>query len=155
MERRESRLSVVWFAGTRVVVHVRASQSDGRLGVWESEEPRGVPLPLHFHTREDEQLVLLEGQVAVQVGDRVHPLVAGDTLALPRHVPHAHSITSQTARILTVATPGGFEGLFTELGVLAAPGISAPPLDIPALTEAVARLGVNIVGPPPPLDEAT
>jgi Cupin domain len=144
----------VWFAGTRVVVHVRASQSDGRLGVWESEEPRGCGSRC-TSTREDEQLVLLEGQVAVQVGDRVHPLVAGDTLALPRHVPHAHSITSQTARILTVATPGGFEGLFTELGVPAAPATSAPPLDIPALTEAVARLGVKIVGPPPPLDEAT
>jgi hypothetical protein len=99
--------------------------------------------------------VLLEGQVAVQVEDRVHHLVAGDTLALPRQVPLAHSVMSRTARILTVATPGGFEALFMDLGVPAAPGTSAPPLDVPALTEAVTRLGVQIVGPPPPLDAAT
>src|SRR4051795_4315765 len=103
----------LWFAGALVFVRVDASRSDGRLGMWESIEPRGTALPLHVHHREDEQAVTLEGNVAVWVGDRVPHLSAGDTVALPHGVPHAHLVTSPRARILTVATPGGFERLFT------------------------------------------
>ena len=144
--------SSVWFAGTKVTVRVRAAQSDGRLGVWESEEPHGTALPLHVHTREDEQVVLLEGTIGFLVADRVHQLLAGDTFALPRGVPHAHVVTSQNARALTVAIPGGFEQLFLDLGVTALPGTSPPPFDTGALAHAVAALGVQIVGPPPVLD---
>lgn len=109
--------SEVWFAGARVILRVQADRSDGRVGVWESDEPRGTALPLHVHTREDEQVVLLAGRVTFVVGDRVHHLEPGDTLALPRGVAHAHLVTSATARVLTIAIPGGFEQLFVEMGV--------------------------------------
>jgi quercetin dioxygenase-like cupin family protein len=154
MERSASLVSGLWFAGTKAIVRVRAADSAGRLGVWESEEPRGTALPLHVHTREDEQVLLLDGTIAVMVGDRVHHLGAGATLALPRDVPHAHVVTSEQARILTVAAPGGFEQLFLDLGVPAVPGTAAPAPDIRAMAEAVARLGVRIVGPPPAIDVA-
>jgi quercetin dioxygenase-like cupin family protein len=140
MERQGPAAAAVWFAGTRVAVRVQAAQSDGRLGAWESEEPHGTALPLHIHTREDEQVMLLEGEITFRVGDQVHHLVAGDTLALPRGVPHAHVVSSPQARALTVATPGGFERLFTDLGTPALPGTSPPPFDTNALAEAVARL---------------
>jgi quercetin dioxygenase-like cupin family protein len=141
----------VWFAGTRVLVRVRAEDSDGRLGAWESEESLGDALPLHIHTREDEQLIVLAGEVTLHVGDGVHQLAAGDTQALPREVPHAHIITSPQARLLTVAMPGGFERLFTDLGIPALPGTAPPPVDIDVLAEAASRLGVRTVGPPPTL----
>jgi quercetin dioxygenase-like cupin family protein len=147
--------SGVWFGGAMVVVHVQAAQSGGRLGAWESEETLGDRLPLHVHTREHEQVVLLEGTITFWVGDQVHHLVAGDTLALPRGVPHAHLVTSRTARTLTVATPGGFERLFTDLGVPALPGTTAPPPDNAALAQAAGQLGVQIVGPPPAVDAAS
>ena len=152
MERPGSVSSGVWFAGTKVIVRVHAAESDGRLGAWESEESLGNALPLHVHTREDEQVVLLEGTVTFLVGDRVHHLVAGNTLALPRHVPHAHVVTSQNARVLTVAMPGGFEQLFVDLGVPALPGTTPSPPDTAALAQAAAALGVQILGPPPVLD---
>jgi mannose-6-phosphate isomerase-like protein (cupin superfamily) len=140
----------LWFAGALVVVHVDASRSDGRLGMWESIEPGGTALPLHVHRREDEQAVVLEGRVAFWVGDRVHQLCAGDTVALPRGVPHAHRVTSSRARILTMASPGGFERLFTDLGILATPDAPPPaPPNVAARTELLARLGVETVGPPP------
>jgi quercetin dioxygenase-like cupin family protein len=155
MEPRPSISSGLWFAGALVVVHVQAAQSGGRLGAWESEESLGDRLPLHVHQREDEQVVLLDGQITFWVGDRIHHLVPGETLALPRDVPHAHLVTSRKARILTVAIPGGFERLFTDLGVPALPGTSAPPPpDNAALAEAAGRLGVQIVGPPPAVDTA-
>jgi quercetin dioxygenase-like cupin family protein len=140
----------LWFAGVRVIVHVDAEQSEGRLGVWESEETGGVGLPLHVHQREDEQVVVLDGEIMVRVGDRTRRLTSGATIALPRGVPHAHLVTARRTRLLTVAVPGGFEQLFTELGVLALPGTTAPPRpDDATLAAAVRRLGVEIVGPPP------
>jgi len=139
-----------WFAGALVVVHVQAAHSQGRLGVWESVESRGDRLPLHTHHQEDEQVVLLDGQITFYVGDRIHRLTKGRTLSLPRGVPHAHRITSDKARILTIATPGGFERLFTDLGVPALPGTTAPPRpDNATLQAAVGTLGVQIIGPPP------
>jgi quercetin dioxygenase-like cupin family protein len=154
MEARQSSWSAVWFGGVTVIVRVHAAQSDGRLGAWESEESFGTSLPLHVHTREDEQVVLLEGEITFWVGDRVHHLAPGDTLALPRAVPHAHVVTTPTARILTIAIPGGFERLFTDLGTPALLGGTAPPPDTDALAEAAGRLGVQIVGPPRTVDEA-
>ena len=143
----------LWFVGVRVVVHVDAAQSEGRIGVWESEEPRGTRLPLRVHTREDEQVVVLDGEILVRVGDETHRLTPGATLALPRGVPHAHLVTSPQARLLTVSVPGGFERLFTELGAPARPGTAAPPIpDREVRAAALRRLGVEVVGPPPAFD---
>jgi hypothetical protein len=104
---------------------------------------------LHVHGREDEHVVVLGGDVTVVVGDDVHRLTAGDTLALPRGVPHAHLVTSGGAQLLTIATPGGFERLFIELGVPALHLSTPPPRpDDATLIAAVRQLGVNVVGPP-------
>ena len=139
-----------WFAGALVIVHVRAAHGHGPLGVWESVESRGSRLPLHTHHREDEQVVLLDGRINFWVGDRMRRLRSGDAVALPRGVPHAHRVTSDTARILTIATPGGFERLFTDHGVPALPGTTPPERpDDAILAAAVGALGVQIIGPPP------
>ena len=150
VEPRRAESSAVWFAGALVVVHVQAQDSDGRVGIWESVESRGDRLPLHAHHCEHEQVVLLEGQVTFWVGSEIRHLNSRETLALPQGVPHAHRVTSRKARILTVATPAGFERLFTDLGVPALPGTTAPPRpDDATLEAAVGRFGVKIVGPPP------
>lgn len=132
-------MTTVWFAGLRVDVHVTAAQSGGHLGVWESWEPRGTALPPHVHSREDEQIVLLEGEARIRLGAETHVLTTGDTLALPRDVPHAHEVLSETAHILTVATPGGFEQLFLDLGTTQSAPI--PPREV--FADAVRALGVR------------
>ena len=150
MEPSHCTSPALWFADALVIVRVRALHSQGRLGVWESVESHGDRLPLHVHQREDEQLVLLDGQVTVWIGDHLHHLQPGQTLALPRGVPHAHLITSKKARILSIATPGGFEQIFTDLGVPALPGTAAPLRpDDATLAAAAEALGVQIIGPPP------
>jgi quercetin dioxygenase-like cupin family protein len=138
--------TTVWYAGTRVIVRVAAADSDGRVSVWESEEPGGTALPLHVHANEDEQMAVLEGEVSVRLGTASHRLRAGDTLALPRGVPHAHRVESEQARILTIATPAGFERLFLEHGSTA--GAPPPPPPREVMRAAVEQLGVRVVGPP-------
>jgi quercetin dioxygenase-like cupin family protein len=148
VERPDFSTPGVWFAGTRVIVRVTAAQSGGRVGVWESEEPEGTALPLHVHSREDEQVIVLAGTVSSCVGELVHHLQAGDTLSLPRGVPHAHVVTSETARVLTIATPGGFEQLFLDVGVPDRQPAEAQ-FDRASLIAAVEQFEVTIVGPPP------
>jgi quercetin dioxygenase-like cupin family protein len=150
MEAHSAGARDLWFAGVRIIVRVDAAQSQGRLAVWESEEPGGVGVPLHVHTREDEQVVVLDGEILVRVGEETHRLTSGATIALPRGVPHAHLVSSPRARLLTVAVPGGFERLFTDLGVPALPGSDVAPIpERETLAAAVRRLGVEVVGPPP------
>ena len=86
-------------------------------------------------------MVVLEGEVSVRVGEETHRLVAGETLALPRGVPHAHRVASEIARIWTVATPGGFERLFLEHGAASAAASWRLPDEV--LGAAVRELGVS------------
>jgi hypothetical protein len=77
----------------------------------------------------------------------------GDLVALPRDVPHAYLITSETARLVGMASPGGFESFFVELGtpvVEGGPPAAAP--DPALMARTAAAHGVEIVGPPPSLD---
>jgi uncharacterized cupin superfamily protein len=104
------------------------------------------------HQREDEQVVVLAGTVSSFVGETVHHLRTGDTLSLPKGVPHAHLVTSETARVLTIATPGGFEQLFLDVGVRD-PQAAATAFDRASLIAAVERFGVRVVGPPPSLGQ--
>src|SRR5262249_34428436 len=120
------------------------------IGMWLSEARRGAASPLHVHEREDEQFLVLEGSVGFVIGDERAIAHAGQSVFLPRGVPHAYVVLSDTARVVGSATPGGFEAFFTDLGTPVVPG--EPPAagpSIPELIEAGPRFGVALVGPPP------
>lgn len=68
---------------------------------------------------------------------------AGDLVFLPRELPHAYLVTSETSRGVGTATPGGFESFFAELGTPAEPGApAAAPPAMDAMAAAAARRGI-------------
>src|SRR3989337_1708410 len=81
---------------------------------------RGCGPPLHVHSREDEALYVLEGQIRFRQGDDEFVAGPGTWVWGPRGVPHAFKVESEAARALVVVTPGGFERMFEEGGVPAA-----------------------------------
>lgn len=138
-----------WWQGALMKVKARSDDTGGALGVVEGSFYEGFGPPLHVHSREDEALYVIDGQIRFRQGD--HEFVAGPGTWVwgPRGVAHAFKVESETARVLVVVTPGGFERMFEEGGVSLQES-PEPPVDEydPAAATAISqRFGFEVVGP--------
>lgn len=75
---------------------------------------KGYEPPLHIHTREEESIIILDGEILYQIGDQRFHAKAGDYIHLPRLIPHTFKLGSDTATLLLTITPGGLERMFIE-----------------------------------------
>jgi len=143
--------SAIWFLRNRMTIKATAQSTGGAFGLVESWIAPGFSPPLHVHHREDEAFWVLEGDVSMRYGDRTFRAGPGSFVFLPRDVPHTFVVEGDTpARMLTLLTPGGGEGVFIEGGRPAEhAGLppAAPP-DIERLRTVSERFGAEIVGPP-------
>jgi len=141
----------LWFLRNRIIVKATAETTGGAFGLVETLIAPGFSPPMHVHHREDESFYVLDGEMTMQCGERRFCAEAGAFVFLPRGVPHSFVVEGdRPARVLTLLTPGGGEGVFIEGGRTPdADGL--PPLtppDIEALTRVSGRYGAEIVGPP-------
>ena len=92
-------------------VLLRGEQTEGRLALVEMRLPPGFAgPPLHIHGAWDEGFYVLEGEVTIQIGNRVFVASHGMFAFAPRETPHTFANRSvEEARILVVLTPAGFE----------------------------------------------
>lgn len=75
---------------------------------------KGGP-PLHIHLKQEEVFFIIEGEYTFQVGEETHYLKAGDTIFLPRKVPHTFAQTSEFGRMFYLFNPSGkMEDFFRE-----------------------------------------
>ncbi len=82
-------------------------------------------------------------------------LGAGDTVFLPRNVPHTYVLTSEEAELLTICNPAGFEDFIRAAGwnlSVAKPEDSV--VDMRALIDAAEATGQRVLGPPLGLGDA-
>jgi hypothetical protein len=86
----------------------------------------GTEPPPHVHTREDEFLYILSGELRAYSDGKVFSLTAGECIFLPRRKPHAWLITSDEAKLSLVVTPGGFLDALNKLST------QAGRMDLPA-----------------------
>ena len=87
---------------------VSSKDTDGALAVFEQTgfTPKGGP-PLHIHYNQDEMFYILEGEYKFQVGDDKYSMKQGDTIFLPRNVPHAFVQLTEKAKVLVTYQPAG------------------------------------------------
>ena len=141
----------IWFLRNRMTVKASAATTGGAFGLVESLIAPGFSPPLHVHHLEDESFYVLEGELTMKCGDRTFRAAAGSFVFLPRDVPHTFVVEGERpARMLTLLTPGGGEGVFIE-GGRPAEGEGLPPAtppDIEALKRVSRQFGAEIVGPP-------
>jgi len=141
----------IWFLRNRMTVKATAETTGGAFGLLESLIAPGFSPPMHVHHREDESFYVLEGEMTMQCGDRRFRAAAGSFVFLPRGIPHSFVVEGdRPARMLTLLTPGGGEGLFVDAGRRAEndglPPAASP--DIDSLKRVSERYGAEIVGPP-------
>jgi quercetin dioxygenase-like cupin family protein len=103
-------------AGSSSEIKVQGTQSGGDYGVVQYTARAGEEPPLHVHSREDELVYVLEGEIVAQVGEARIPVGPGAFAALPRGVPHTFTVAGERATLLLTFVPGGLERFFVPEG---------------------------------------
>ena len=105
----QSGRTVQYGQGSSAELKIDGEQSGGEWAVVEWEVNAGDEPPIHTHTREDETLYVLEGSITAFVGDQRIDVQAGSYAALPRNLSHGLTVKGESARILIILEPAGFE----------------------------------------------
>lgn len=104
--------------------------------------PKGGP-PLHVHPLQDEFFYVIAGDYRFQVGEDFYELHPGDTIFLPRTVPHAFVQRSEVAKMLVSYQPAGkMEAFFRKTSQRTTPLSSAE------MAQLFAEHEMRVVGPP-------
>jgi quercetin dioxygenase-like cupin family protein len=119
----------LWWFGALAVIKATADDTGGQMTIVEVTEPPGAEGPLHVHHREDEAFWVLEGEVTLQIGERLIEARAGDYAFGPRNIPHRYTVGASGCRMLFICTPGGFEGLVRGMSQPAAARTLPPPME--------------------------
>jgi quercetin dioxygenase-like cupin family protein len=139
------------FAGGGVfTVKASAAETGGAFLLMEHRSVGGKSTPLHTHP-EDEAIYVLEGELLVHIDGEEHRVAQGGLFVAPRGVPHAMLVTSETAHLLALQTPGTGEAFYREASepVDASTDSSWPP-DWERLRDVAGRsANIQLVGPPP------
>ena len=125
-------------------VKISSKDTDGALAVFEQTgfTPQGGP-PLHIHPHQDEMFYVIEGEYFFKVGDEEYHLKAGDSIFLPRNVPHAFVQLADKGRLIVMYQPAGKMEAFFKI----TDGWTAPPTK-EAMIQAFADCDMIVVGTP-------
>jgi quercetin dioxygenase-like cupin family protein len=148
-----------FWGGGVLTMKATAEETDGAFLLFEDLMSQGKTTPLHAHANEDEALYVLEGEILVHIDGKNHPVGPRGVAIAPRGVPHAFLVTSPTARVLTLQTPGSAEAFYRGASEPASADTNpAGPVDFGRVREAAERSGgMQVLGPPPfaaPADDA-
>ncbi len=98
-------------------VKISGSDTDGGFALFEqiSLSP-GRGTPLHLHHFQDEVFYVVEGAYYFQVGEDKYHLGAGDSIFLPKNIPHAWTQVSEKGKMTVLFQPAGkMETFFVSL----------------------------------------
>jgi quercetin dioxygenase-like cupin family protein len=142
-----------WFLDTLAVVHSATPPL-----VIEITVPPGGSPPLHVHDGLDDSSYLLDGRLAVRCGESTFRADPGAYLPQPRGVPHTFRVLGdRPARMLLVHGDDSFLRLIRALGVPARSRTlpsGMTPVPVETLEQALAEVGVSVVGPSMTAQEA-
>jgi mannose-6-phosphate isomerase-like protein (cupin superfamily) len=144
--------TAIWHLDTLMTFKALASETGGRLAVWEQLLPHSSSPPLHVHHGDDEAWFVLDGMLSFQVGESSWTAEAGAFVWAPRGLPHTFRVESPTARMLALAVPGGFDRFVVATGRPAEAATLPPapdgPPDMGRLIGAAREHGMEVLGPP-------
>jgi quercetin dioxygenase-like cupin family protein len=123
---------------------VSGKDTNGDLAIFEQTSiSQGRGTPLHVHHFQDEVFYIIDGQYYFQVGEEKYHLSVGESIFLPRKVPHAWTQVSERGKMTVTFQPAGkMEEFFVTMA-----GLKEEPTP-----EQIAKIFVDnemqVVGPP-------
>ena len=101
-------------------VKLSGSDTDKDLAIFEQTSlTPGKGTPLHVHHFQDEMFYVLEGSYYFKVGEETYNLTVGDSIFLPKKVPHAWTQVSERGKMLVIFQPAGkMENFFVSVSKL-------------------------------------
>ncbi len=126
----------------------RAEDTGGAYLLFSDVMTGGKCTPLHTHPA-DESLYVVDGEILVHLDGTEHRAGTGSLVLAPQGVPHAFLVTSATATILTLHTPGTCQDFYLAASVPLTAGTERE-VDFDLVRAAADRCGgIEILGPPP------
>src|SRR5215211_5279406 len=151
--REEGEGEHLWFAGGGLwTMKATAEETNGAFILVEDRMSLDKMTPLHTHPNQDETLIVLEGEILVYAEGREHRVGPRGVAIALRGSPHAFMVTSESALILTLQTPGSGEGFYRDASEPSTEETDAGrPPDLDRLRAAAQRHPdtIEILGPPP------
>lgn len=122
---------------------ISGQDTDGEMSLFEYIGLGKTGPALHVHFNQDETFFVTEGRYRFVVGDKTFEAQPGDTVFLPRNVPHTWIQLTDKGKLLFMLQPAGkMEEFFRTMN-----GLTKPPTpeEIEQIHEAH---GMKVVGPP-------
>ena len=129
-------------------VKISGKDTDGGFAVFEQTSlSQGRGTPLHVHPLQDEIFYVIEGEYYFQIGEDKFRMSAGETIFLPKKVPHAWTQVSEKGKMNVTFQPAGkMEDFF----------VTVSGLDHEPTPKEMAQIFVDnemqVVGPPLKID---
>ncbi len=149
---RIGRGKLLSHTGGFVSLLVTGEDTLGHLAIIETTERKGCDHPYQVHTRADQIVYVLEGELVFYLDDERLRCGRGACVLLPRGCEHTVTVESEEARLLIILVPAGLEGFYMEIAQIAE---ADGRLDGERLVTVAARFGVQITGPGPAHEERT
>ena len=138
---RTADTDAVGVSGTRIGFLANADEALDAMGLIEYKAPPSFPgPPPHVHGRTWDAYYVLQGRLALMLGDERRELGPGDVAAVPPGTAHGFANPLDTpTRFLDIHAPGGFERYFREVAAALGDG----PLDPAAMAQIASRYDVR------------
>lgn len=142
-----------WFLGNLVQPIITSEMTNGQFMLSQTHAYLGSQPPVHEHNGEDEIFYLLEGSVTFWVEDTEVTLGPGDSILMPKNVPHIFQASSEIeSKWLNISGPAGLEKFFEDVSVDAEypgpqRGWSMDEETMSRLNKACAKHGITLLDP--------
>ena len=133
-----------WLGETSTRFLATGEQTGGAFCLVDERAARGESIPLHRHPDDMESFYVLEGELALYIGDRPGMRApAGSFAHIPGGTVHGFRVESDSARYLILTTPrhGEFYRAITRA--------SRGSVDGAQIEQAAADYGIEFIGPLP------
>jgi mannose-6-phosphate isomerase-like protein (cupin superfamily) len=129
-------------------------ETAGQFCLFENRSGGNTMTPIHVHAMDDETIYIIEGELTAIVEGQPRRLTSGESIFLPRGIPHQLVNTSGTpSRYILIGTPALFDRFVKEGGHERQPDetVGPPtPKEIERLRKASPRFGITLLKDWPP-----